>query len=234
MDKQRKPSIKEWAIEDRPREKLMQVGASQLSKAELLGILIGSGNAEENAVELMRRVMADCDDSLERLGRLSPEELIHTYKGIGEAKAITIIAACELSRRRISEGFEERPTIYGSRDIYNYYRNALQENHLEECHLLLMNQAHRVLGSRLLSRGGMTSAVADVREALRIALVNHATAIAFCHNHPSGSYRPSGDDDNLTHKLYDAARMMDITLLDHVIISTDGFYSYADHERLQR
>ncbi len=233
MDSTKKPSIKEWTLDDRPREKLLTRGAEQLSTPELLAILIGSGNPEEDAVQLMRRVLNECDDSLVKLGRMAPEELCRTYKGIGTAKAVTILAACELGRRR--QGEESRRSHYTvtcPADIHRYYRELLQDTYVEECHVMLLNQAHRVIGSRLISRGGIAQAVVDVREVLRSALLLHATTIALCHNHPSGSLTPSRDDDALTHKLQQAAHTMDIKLLDHIIVATDGFYSYAEHGKL--
>ncbi|MCD8303192.1 MAG: DNA repair protein RadC [Prevotellaceae bacterium] len=228
----KRTSIKDWAEDDRPREKLLAKGARALSLAELLAILVGSGNAEEDAVELMRRVLADCGGSLKKLGRMSPEELSGNYLGIGTAKAVTILAACELSRRRQEEEAKELTTIRNSRDIYEYFLPELQDNHLEECHVLLLNQANRVIESRLISRGGIARAVVDVREVLRLALLAHATAMVLCHNHPSGNRKPSPDDDRLTEKLRQAAKTMDITLLDHLIFVDGAYYSYSDSGKL--
>ncbi len=227
----RRPSIKEWADDDKPREKLTKYGAGALSEAELLAILIGSGNAREDAVELMRRILKDCGNSLKRLGHLAPEELCRNYCGIGMAKAVTILAACELGNRRGQEVME-RSQIGGARDIYEYFIKLLRDTPVEECHVMLLNQAHRVIGSRLLTRGGIARTLVDMREVLRCALLAHAPAIVLCHNHPSGNITPSLDDDRITERLDNAARMMEIRLLDHLIITDGMYYSYADHGKL--
>ncbi|MCD8304878.1 MAG: DNA repair protein RadC [Prevotellaceae bacterium] len=232
MDTTHKRSIKEWAEDDRPREKFIRMGGGELSKAELLAILIGTGNAEDDAVGLMRKVLSDCDNKLVRLGRLSPEDLCNRYKGIGMAKAVTILAACELGKRRQSEMSGSPVMVNEAKDIYHFYRERLQDVHVEEGHLLLLNRGHRIIDSRRLCSGGWSSTVVDTREVLRLAILNHATAIVLCHNHPSGNYQPSVEDDRLTEHVRDAARQVDVTLLDHIVISSEGYYSYADHGRL--
>ncbi|MCD7720946.1 MAG: DNA repair protein RadC [Prevotellaceae bacterium] len=232
MDTTHKRSIKEWAEDDRPREKFIRMGGGELSKAELLAILIGSGNAEDDAVGLMRKVLSDCDDQLVRLGRMSPEELCQRYKGIGMAKAVTILAACELGKRRQSEMSGSPVTVNEAQDIYLFYRERLQDTHVEECHVLLLNRGHRIIDSRRLCSGGLSSTVVDTREVLRLAILNHATAIVLCHNHPSGNCQPSLEDDRLTEHVRDAARQVDIKLLDHIVISSEGYYSYAAHGKL--
>ena len=227
-----KLNIKQWAEDDRPREKMMQKGASALSNAELLAILIGSGTVEESAVGLMKRVMADCDNRLKTLGRMSLEELtgnvevwdketgkkkrVRRYKGLGEAKAVAIMAACELGRRRMEEDAVELPSIRSSVDLYHYFLPQMQDLFHEECYVLLMNQACRILDKVLVSKGGLTE----------------TAVIALCHNHPSGQVRPSMEDDRLTDRLQKACRMMNIRLLDHIIVAEGGFYSYCEEGKL--
>ena len=225
-----KLSITQLNEEDRPREKFMQTRGEGMSRAELLAILIGSGSADENAVQLMQRIMNDCDGKLSVLGRKSLAELLQ-YKGVGEAKAVTILAACVLGDRRLEET-EKSERITSSEDIYKYYHHRLRNCPHEECHVLLLNQRLGVLGTRLLSRGGITGTVVDLRMLLREALLANATCVALVHNHPSGSLRPSRDDDNLTQKVRTAAQTMDIRLIDHVIVTDHGYYSYQDEGRM--
>ncbi len=227
----KKPTIKEWTDGDKPREKLLRIGAGGMSEAELLAILIGSGNTEEDAVQLMRRILDDCGGSLKRLGQMAPEELCHRYKGIGIAKAVTILAACELGARRQDEK-RKQEKITCSQDIYNYFIGKMQDLAVEECHVLLLNHGHRIIDSRMISRGAIARALVDVREVLRYALLTHATNIVLCHNHPSGNENPSVDDDRITEKVRNAAKTMDITLLDHLIITDGAYYSYADNGKL--
>lgn len=237
-----KLNIKQWAEEDRPREKLASKGVEALSNAELLAILIGSGSSEESAVELMRRLLADCGNSLNALGKMSLEEftasvtvqengkkrMVHRYKGLGTAKAVTIMAACELGKRRMQESVAERRQIRSSKDLYEYYLPILQDLQHEECHVLLLNQACRILENVLVSRGGLTETAVDIRMILRMALLRQATVIALCHNHPSGNTRPSTEDNRLTERLNQACRMMNIHFLDHVIVTDGKYYSYRD------
>lgn len=224
-----KINITELALEDRPREKFMQSGAESLTKAELLAILIGSGNREENAVQLMQHVLNDCHGSLAVLGRMSIQEL-RQYNGLGEAKAITLLASCALATRRMAEEVETK-AIQSSDDIYSYFSRLRDLPH-EEMHLLLLNNSLHVISSKLISRGGITGTVVDIRLVMREALLANATHIAITHNHPSGSLRPSREDNQLTEKVKKAATMMDIHLIDHVIVTDRGFYSYADEGTL--
>ena len=235
-------NIKQWAEEDRPREKLVAKGVEALSNAELLAILIGSGNTEESAVELMRRLLADCGNSLNTLGKMSLDKLTGTvsqseegrvrpvrrYKGLGVAKAVTIMAACELGKRRMQEEVAERKQIRSSEDLYRYYLPLMQDLQHEECHVLLLNQACRILENVLVSKGGLTETAVDIRLILRMALLRQATVIALCHNHPSGNARPSGEDNRLTDRLAQACKMMNIHFLDHVIVTDGKYYSYRD------
>lgn len=223
-------NILSLSTEDRPREKFELKGGDALSTAELLAILTGSGSKEENAVQLMQRVMTDCRGSLSALSRMSINELCR-YKGIGRAKAVTILAACELARRRTTEA--ELPRKFDNANaIYQYFRPKMLNLSIEESHVLLLNQSLSFIASKLISRGGITGTVVDVRLVLKEALLAGSTQIVLCHNHPSGSLFPSRDDDNLTQKLKLAASNMDIHLIDHIIVTERGYYSYSEQGRL--
>lgn len=226
-----KLNINQWAKEDRPREKMMQKGAEALSDAELLAILIGSGSPRESAVALMCRIMADCDGRLGRLGKMGIEELCR-YNGIGQAKAVTLLAACELGRRRAAEPTEERPLMNSAEKVYRYYLGRMQDLATEECHVLLLNQSLRLIGSKLVSRGGLTSTAVDVRCVLREALLARATALILCHNHPSGNASPSTQDDRLTQDMKRAAEAVQMRLLDHVIVCDGAWFSYAEEGKI--
>lgn len=225
-----KLTINRWAEEDRPREKMMSKGAQALTNAELLAILIGSGSDEDSAVSLMQKVLSAYGDSLDRVGRLSMEELCR-FKGIGPAKAITILAACELGRRRAVEQ-PERRQIRSAAQVYDYFYPFMRDLAVEECHVLLLNQSSVVIDSVRIGMGGLTETVVDVRLILREALLKRATSLILCHNHPSGSLRPSTYDDRLTQQVLEAARLFNITLADHVIFADMGYYSYADEGKL--
>ena len=224
-------SINQWAEEDRPREKMMLQGASALTNAELLAILIGSGNAEDSAVELMRKVLSDYRNNLNELGKASIDELCR-YKGIGPAKAITILAASELGKRRKEEAVEERRIIAMSKDVYEYLHPLMCDLPTEECWVLLLNQASKLIDKVRISTGGLNATAVDVRCILREALLKRATAFALCHNHPSGNIRPSREDDLLTREVNRAAECMNIRFVDHVILTDGAFYSYADEGRI--
>ena len=224
-------TITQWAEEDRPREKMMLHGVSALSNAELLAILIGSGNTEESAVELMRKVLGDYRNNLNELGKVSIDELCR-YKGIGPAKAITILAASELGKRRKEEKVEERTTIFSSKDVYECFYPLMCDLPTEECWVLLLNQASKIIDKIRISTGGLNATAVDVRCILREALLKRASAIALCHNHPSGSVRPSREDDRLTQQVNQASQCMNIRLVDHVILTDGAFYSYADDGRI--
>ena len=224
-------TITQWAEEDRPREKMMLHGVSALSNAELLGILIGSGNTEESAVELMRKVLADYSNNLNELGKASIDELCR-YKGIGPAKAITILAASELGKRRKEEKVEERVTILSSKDVYECFYPLMCDLPTEECWVLLLNQASKIIDKVKIGAGGLNATAVDVRCILREALLKRASAIALCHNHPSGNIRPSREDDRLTQQVNQASQCMNIRLVDHVILTDGAFYSYADEGRI--
>ncbi len=226
-----KLNISQWAEEDRPREKLMRLGASALSDAELLAILVGSGSTKEDAVSLMKRILSDCHNNLNTLGKMTIHELCQ-YNGIGEAKAITIIAACELGKRRQMESPEERPDLGTATRIYNHMHPVMQDLDVEEFWLLLMNQNYRLIKKVRLSHGGITEVSVDIRIAIREAVVANATIIAVCHNHPSGNLHPSRQDDMLTTTLKNACNLMRLHFLDHVILTDGSYYSYHEEGRI--
>lgn len=226
-----KLNINEWAEEDRPREKLMRLGPAALSDAELLAILIGSGSTKEDAVSLMKRILADCHNNLNTLGKMTIRELC-AYKGVGEAKAITILAACELGKRRQAEKPEERPDVGTATRIYNQMHPLMQDLDVEEFWLLLMNQNHRLIKQMRISHGGITEVSVDIRIIMREAVLSNATMLAVCHNHPSGSLNPSKMDDELTANLNKACQVMRIKLLDHVIVTDGKYFSYYESGRL--
>ena len=226
-----KLTINQWAEEDRPREKMMLHGVGTLSDAELLAILIGSGNTEDSAVELMRKVLGDYRNSLSELGKTTIDELCR-YKGIGPAKAITILAASEIGRRRLEEEPLERKQIRCSKDIYEVFYPLMCDLPVEECWVLLLNQSSKIIDRICISRGGLASTQVDVRCILREALLKRAVTMVLCHNHPSGNTSPSRDDDRLTEALRRAAEVMNIRLLDHLVITDGGYYSYCDEGRI--
>lgn len=226
-----KLNINQWAEEDRPREKMMLHGADALTNAELLAILIGSGNTEDTAVELMRKVLDGCRNSLSELGKCTVDDLCR-YKGIGPAKAVTILAASELGKRRKEEEPARRKQIRCSTDIYDWFHPLMCDLPVEECWIMLLNQASKVIDTVRISRGGLASTQVDVRCILREALLKRATAFVLCHNHPSGNRTPSTDDDRLTQSVAVASKTMNIRLLDHLIVTDGGYYSYADEGRL--
>lgn len=222
-----KRSIKEWPLDERPREKAIKNGISTLSNSELMAILIGSGTPDESAVELMRKVLASCNDSIARLARLNVDDLC-LFKGIGPAKALTIVAACELWKRREGDDISRTKYIKSSLDLFRYYHPLLCDCNIEQCHVLLLNSKNGVIDNTLVSTGGLTATTVDIRLVMREALMKRATAIALCHNHPSGNIMPSRDDNELTRKLRDACQVMNIRFLDHIIVAGDRYYSYSD------
>ena len=220
-------NINQWAEDDRPREKLERQGAQALSDAELLAILVGSGSTKEDAVSLMKRILADCNNNLNTLGKLTIRDLCR-YNGVGPAKAITILAACELGKRRQSTQPEERPDLGTATRIYNHMHPLMQDFDVEEFWLLLMNQNYRLIKKVRIANGGITEVAVDVRLLLKEALLANATIIAVCHNHPSGSLRPSQADNSLTTSIQQACNLMRIKFMDHVIITDGAYYSYHE------
>lgn len=226
-----KLNITDWALEDRPREKLMERGPMSLTNAELMAILVGSGSQDETAVDLMKRLLADCGGSLTALGELTLADLCR-YKGIGPAKAVTIKAACELGRRRQGEPVEERPLMNSSALVFELMRREAQALDTEAFWALLLDTRCRLIKNLCVAKGGLQAVTVDVRVVLREALARGATRIIACHNHPSGSPSPSSQDDELTKKLAEACRTMQIPLIDHVIVGRSSYYSYADEGKL--
>ncbi|MCE5204791.1 MAG: DNA repair protein RadC [Porphyromonadaceae bacterium] len=224
----KKLSIKQWAEEDRPREKLLLKGVSALSDSELLAILIGSGSAEESAVELGKRILLKSGNDLNLLGKMGVSDLTKQFKGIGPAKAVALIAALELGRRRKSTETAERKKITSSRDGYDHFYPILTDLNHEETWALLTDRSNKVLTTMQVSRGGISGTVVDIRLILREALNHYASGIILGHNHPSGNCRPSPQDTQITKKLKEAAQWMDIALLDHLILCGDVYFSYAD------
>ena len=222
-----KYSIKHWAKDDRPREKLLLNGAENLSNSELLAILIHNGSREKSAVDLAKEVLKLGKDNLSELGRLSIKDLMK-IKGIGEAKAITIAAALELGRRRQSANPLQKTIISTSRDIAGYLQVRLKDYRHEVFAVLFLNRANKINHFEIISEGGITGTVADPRVILRKALEEDAVNIILCHNHPSGSLKPSRADEQLTTKIKEAARLLDIAVIDHIIVSETGYYSFAD------
>ena len=227
MDESQRLSIRNWDVDDRPRERLMKLGAQALSNSELLAILIGSGNATVSAVELMKRILSDHDNSLEDVGRLSIDELCQ-YNGIGPAKAVTIAAACELGRRRQSETSRDFVRISSGLDIFRHLYPIYQDLVTEEVWLLLM-RGTRLMRSKMIFRGGLDSSTFDLKVILKEALMSGANIIAVAHNHPSGEAKPSRKDDEVTSDLYDVCQKLDLTLLDHVIVAGRSYYSYREN-----
>ena len=222
-----KYSIKQWAKDDRPREKLLLNGAENLSNSELLAILIHNGSKQKTAVDLAKEILKLGKDNLIELGKISVKEFMK-IKGIGEAKAITIAAALELGRRRQATASLEKTVIRSSGDIAHYLQTKLKDLRHEVFAVLFLNQANKINHFEIVSEGGITGTIADPRIILKKALEEDAVCIILCHNHPSGSLRPSRLDEELTKKIKEAAGYLDIRVLDHIIVSEDGYYSFAD------
>ena len=220
-------TIHAWAEEDRPREKMLLKGKQALSDAELLAILLGAGTVGENAVDLARRILHSVEHNLHELGKRSITDL-QRFRGIGEAKAITIAAALELGRRRQLSDLKERPRINSSRDAHQAIAGLLYDLQHEQFWLLLLNKANEVMAREQLSSGGISGTVVDVKMVFKLALDARASGIIAVHNHPSGNLQPSQADIELTRRLRKAGEVLDVALLDHLIISERGYYSFAD------
>ena len=219
--------ITNWAEDDKPREKLMLKGKSVLSDAELIAILIGSGSRNESAVDLSKRILASVNHNLNALGKLSITQLMN-FKGIGEAKAISIIASMELGRRRRNEDVVELLKITSSKAVFELMQPIIGELSHEEFWVLFLNNSNKVLFKTQLSKGGMTGTMVDVRIVFKVAFEQNATAIILVHNHPSGKLLASEADIQITKKLKNAGQQLDIPVLDHIIITETGYYSFAD------
>jgi len=221
--------IKSWAEEDRPREKLLEKGRQVLTEAELIAILIGSGSRDETAVELSKRILASVGNNLNDLGKLNVKDLTR-FKGIGEAKAISIMAAMELGRRRKGAEIFKRDKISSSKDVYEIMRSVLTDLPHEEFWVLLLNRANLVIKKELISRGGVAGTVVDTKIVFKTAIENYASSIIICHNHPSGNLKPSEADIRITKNIKEAGKLMEIQLLDHLILAESGFFSFADED----
>lgn len=222
-----KYSIKNWAVEDRPREKLLNKTATALSDSELLAILLNNGSKEKTAVDLAREILRLGKNNLNELGKLSVKELMK-IKGIGEAKAVTIAAALELGRRRHAGSFLGKTVVKDSRDIAAYLQILLKDYKKEVFAVVFLNRANKINHFEIVSEGGITGTVADPRIILKKALEENAVSLILCHNHPSGNLKPSRADEDLTFKIREAARYFDIKIIDHVIVSEEGYFSFAD------
>ena len=225
--KREKTSIKLWAETDRPREKLMRLGKSALNDAELIAILIGSGTRNESAVALAKSILGNINNNLIELSKLDIKKLCG-FKGIGEAKALSIIAAIELGNRRRYAEVLTREKISSSKDAFEAFLASLAGKAYEEFWILLLNRANRILKKLNISEGGISGTVADPKKIFKLALDNNASSIILCHNHPSGNIQPSESDIKLTNKLKEAGKMLDLPVIDHIIIGENNYYSFAD------
>jgi DNA repair protein RadC len=224
-------TIKAWAEDDRPREKMLQKGRSALSDAELIAILIGSGSKNESAVDLSKRILQSAGNNLSALGSLSLNDLMK-FKGIGEAKAITIAAALELGRRRNSEATPILETLNSSHSVFNYIAPHLQDLPHEEFWMITLNRANKPLGKHFLSKGGITATMVDMRLLAKQAIEQLAVGVILVHNHPSGNIQPSEQDKQLTKKVKEALSLVEISLLDHLIVANNTYFSFADEHLL--
>lgn len=220
-------SIRNWPEDDKPREKLLLKGKNALTDAELIALLIRSGSRDETAVDLSRRMLSTVDNNLNALGKLPISQLL-AFKGIGEAKAVTIVAAMELGRRRRSEEAVELKKIIGSRSIFEIMQPIIGELPHEEFWIVYLNNSNKVIGKSQLSKGGITGTIVDVRLVFKTSLELGATGVILCHNHPSGMLTVSAADRQITKQIKDAGESLDIKVLDHIIITENGYLSFAD------
>ena len=223
--------IKEWALEDRPREKLLYKGIASLSDAELVAILIGSGNNEQSAVDLARDILRLASNNLNKLGKLGLHDF-NTLKGIGPAKAVNIMAALELGRRRKSADLNDDQKIKSSNEVYTIFHALLSDLNHEEFWIIYLNRSNRIISRLKISQGGISGTITDVRIIMKKGLELLASSIIICHNHPSGNKEPSEADIRITGKIKDAAAFFDISLLDHIIVTDNGYFSFADNGTL--
>ncbi|MBN2172681.1 MAG: DNA repair protein RadC [Bacteroidales bacterium] len=223
--------IRQWAEGDRPREKLLLKGKQSLSDAELIAILMGSGSRNESAVDLAKRILKSAKDNLIELTKMDVRDL-QKFKGVGEAKAISIIAALELGKRRRGAEALEKKKITSSKDVFEYFSGIFGDSNYEAFYILLLNRGNKIIREVQISEGGFSGTVADPKKIFKIALENNATSIILCHNHPSGNIQPSDADIKLTHKLKSAGEMLDLQVLDHIILGEEKYYSFADEGTL--
>jgi DNA repair protein RadC len=220
-------SIKNWAVDDRPREKLISKGKTALSNAELIAILIQSGTREASAIDIAKNILNTCGNNLVELAKLSIKDLTK-IKGIGNARAISIAAALELGNRRREADALERGKISASKDVFEIFHPILSDSSYEEFWILILNRANKVIDKFCISEGGLTGTVADPSKIFKIAIENKAVGIILCHNHPSGNLNPSESDHNITKKLKEGGKLLDILVLDHIIIGDEKYFSFAD------
>lgn len=220
-------SIKQWAEDDRPREKLLLKGKSALSDAELIAILLRSGNREATAVDLSKEILEKAKNNLIELSKFTTNDFL-TFKGIGEAKALSIIAALELGRRRRSAEVIEKSSISGSKDVFNYFMAIVEDYKYEGFWVLLLNRANKIIKHIQISDGGVSGTIADPKKIFKLSIENGASGIVLCHNHPSGNIKPSEQDLKLTKKIVEGGQLLDINVLDHLIIGDNNFFSFAD------
>lgn len=224
--------LRDWASEDQPREKMIMKGVDALSNAELLSLVLGSGSKEENAVELSKRILSLAGNNLNELGKLDLKTLQKEFKGIGRAKAVSIVAALEIGKRRRTSEVVRRIQIRNSRDIYEMFHEKMADLNHEECWALLMNNQHRIIEMVRISVGGVSETTVDPKIVLKKALERLASSIVLCHNHPSGNPYPSSCDDKITQKLKLACQNLDMQFTDHLIFSENSYYSYADEGKI--
>lgn len=227
MEEYKNLPIKNWALEDRPREKLLSMGLKSLTDAELLAIIIGSGQKNESAVEVAKKVLRLAQNNLNELGKLSIKNL-EKVRGIGETKAITLIAALELGRRRKLSESKEKQKITNSKDAFDFVQPYVEDLSYEEFWVLYLNRSNRVIDQKKISQGGVSGTVIDVRIILKHAIEKLASSLIISHNHPSGNLQPSESDIQITKKIKDAAKFHDLQVLDHIIISDQNYFSFAD------
>lgn len=220
-------SIKQWAEDDRPREKLLLKGKNALSDAELIAILLRSGNREASAVDLSKEILEKAKNNLIELSKFTTNDFL-TFKGIGEAKALSIIAALELGRRRRSAEVIEKSSISGSEDVFNYFMAIVEDYKYEGFWVLLLNRANKIIKHIQISDGGVSGTIADPKKIFKLSIENGASGIVLCHNHPSGNIKPSEQDLKLTKKIVEVGQLLDINVLDHLIIGDNNFFSFAD------
>jgi len=228
-----KLSVKDWSPDDRPREKLLLKGVNSLSNAELLAIILRSGTKEEGVVELSQRILQSFGNDLSRLGKVSANHLMKNFKGIGEAKAIGIIAALELSKRRKAEDIGTRKKIVSSMDIYYYFHPLLCDLQHEEFWALFLNRSNRIIDPFKISQGGVSETIVEGKLIYKEAIARLASYVVLCHNHPSGNHLPSPQDNTVTSRIKKGLELLDIYLLDHVILTDGKYYSYADENKIQ-
>lgn len=227
MAENKKLNIKQWADEDRPREKLLNKGIQSLSDAELIAILLGSGSRELTAVELAKHILGSVQHNLGQLGKKNVHELMQ-FKGIGEAKAISLIAAMEIGRRRKIDDLTDKKKITASRDVFEFFQPLLCDLPHEEFWVLFLNRSNKIIDKLKISQGGISGTIIDVRIILKAALERLASSVILCHNHPSGNLQPSQADRSITDKLKEASKLLDIALLDHIIVTDTNHFSFLD------